>query len=65
MNTTFYKDEVDALKKMAETIESHKPQIGKHEGKDEDSSKSLIAVVGIIVATILGAVGFLTWWLVS
>lgn len=61
MNTTFYKDEVDALKKMADSIESHKPQIGEYEVE----SKSFIVVVGIVVASIIVTVGFLTWWLVS
>ena len=59
MNTTFYKGEVDALKEMAQKIESHKPQMEE----TELSPKALSSVFGIIGCTIIATVGILTWWL--
>lgn len=61
MNTTFYKNEVEALKEMAQNIESHKPQIN---GTETDT-KSFLFVFGIIGVTIIAVVAFLTWWLVN
>lgn len=61
MNTTFYKNEVEALKKMTQNIESHKPQIN---GTETDT-KSFLFVFGIIGVTIIAVVAFLTWWLVN
>lgn len=61
MNTTFYKDEVEALKEMAQNIESHKPQFNL----TETDSKALMSVFGIIGFTVIAVVALLTWWLIN